>query len=748
MFINSLQNKFNKMKESCDYIKKTNRKFLTLTEKILFTHMDYKNNIERGSSYIELYPDRVAMQDATAQMAALQFMNAGKEKVQVPSSIHCDHLIMAEKGVEKDLYLAKKNNNEIYTFLKNVSNKYGMDFWEPGSGIIHQVILEQYAYPGQLLIGTDSHTPNAGGMGMLAIGVGGTDAVDVMAGLPLILKMPKIIGINLTGILNSWVSPKDIILKVMDILTVKGGTGCIIEFFGDGCNNISATGRATITNMGAEHGATTSIFPTDKQTIKYLLNTNRKEIADIIVQNKSLLTADDDVLSNPELYYDKVININLNELHPCIAGPHSPDLITKISDFKKFIKENNYPEKLSAALIGSCTNSSYEDFKKIIFLAEFAVKNNIKCKIPLYITPGSNTISKFIKNKKNYKLLEKIGATILSNACGPCIGQWQRGEQSGEKNSIISSYNRNFPARNDGNRNTLSFIASPEIVMATALAGNITFNPLEDKINIKNNINISLPLNISYELLYNEEFKVDKVGLIKSGQGNNLNKIYVNNNSNRLKLLTRFDKFNKLNYENMRILIKTEGKCTTDHISPAGKWLKFRGHLENISQNTYSGAKNFFTQEIGTSLNVLNEMKKSSTYDVAMYYKKQNVNWVVIGDENFGEGSSREHAAMQPRYLGCRVIITRSFARIHENNLKKHGILALTFNNKLDYNKISKNHIINIQNLNNIKVGSMVTVFIKDINTNIVEKINCNHTYSTDQIEWFKYGSALNYLSR
>jgi len=748
MFINFLQDKFNKMNESYKNIKKINKRPLTLTEKILFTHMKYENNIERGSSYIELYPDRVAMQDATAQMAVLQFMNAGKQKVEVPSSIHCDHLIMAEKGVEIDLYEAKKNNNEIYDFLKNVSKKYGIEFWEPGSGIIHQVILEQYAYPGQLLIGTDSHTPNAGGMGMLAIGVGGTDAVDVMAGLPLILKMPKIIGIKLIGKLTSWVSPKDIILKIMEILTVKGGTGCVIEFFGDGCSNLSATGKATITNMGAEHGATTSIFPMDEQSIEYLLNTNRKEIADIILLNKLLLTADKEVLINPELYYDKVININLNDLEPLIAGPHSPDLINKISNFKKFIEDNNYPIIPSAALIGSCTNSSYEDFKKIIFLAEFAVKNNIKCKIPLYITPGSNAISKFIKNKKNYEILEKIGVTILSNACGPCIGQWQRNDKLKEKNSIISSYNRNFPARNDGNRKTLSFIASPEIVMAVALSGNIAFNPLKDKIEVKKDMYISLPSNISYKLLFSEEFKVDKLGLVKVEKDNTLNKIYVNNNSNRIKLLTRFDKFNKLNFENMHILIKTLGKCTTDHISPAGKWLKFRGHLENIAQNTYSGATNYFTQEIGTSLNLLNKMEKSSVYNVATYYKKHDINWVVIGDENFGEGSSREHAAMQPRYLGCRVIISRSFARIHENNLKKHGILALTFNNKADYNKISQNHIINIYDLDNLETKNIVTIFIKDINTNIIEKIECNHTYSKDQVEWFKYGSALNYLAR
>ncbi len=747
MSINFLQNKFNKMDESCKNIKKINSNPLTLTEKILFTHMEYKNNIKRGFSYIELYPDRVAMQDATAQMAVLQFMNAGKEKVQVPSSIHCDHLIMAEKGVDVDLYKAEKINNEIYKFLKDVSKKYEIEFWKPGSGIIHQVILEQYAYPGQLLIGTDSHTPNAGGMGMLAIGVGGTDAVDVMAGLPLILKMPKIIGIHLIGNLKAWVSPKDIILKIMKILTVKGGTGSIIEFFGDGCKNLSATGRATITNMGAEHGATTSIFPMDEQTIEYLVATDRKEIADIVLQNKSLLTADKEVLINPELYYDKVISIDLNKLEPCIAGPHSPDLINEISKFKKFIEDNNYPINPSAALIGSCTNSSYEDFKKVIFLAEFAVKNNIKCKIPLYITPGSNTISKFIKSKKNYELLEKVGATILSNACGPCIGQWQRNDKLNE-NSIISSYNRNFPARNDGNRKTLSFIASPEMVMAVALSGNIAFNPLKDKIKLKKNINISLPVNISSNSLFSKECKVDKLGLIKIEKNSTSRKIHVNTNSNRIKLLTKFDKFNKLNFENMQILIKTVGKCTTDHISPAGKWLRFRGHLENIAQNTYSGAKNYFTDEIGTSINLLNKKTKASVYDVAKYYKEHNINWIVIGDENFGEGSSREHAAMQPRFLGCRVIISRSFARIHENNLKKHGILALTFNNKADYDKISQNHIINIYDLDNFKIESIVTIFIKDINTNIIEKIECNHTYSKDQIEWFKYGSALNYLAK
>ena len=640
---------------------------------------DTKGNIpSRGSSYINLNPDRVIMQDATAQMAILQFISSGYPTVATPSSVHCDHLILANKDFVQDLSHAKKENYEIYSFLKSACQRYGIDFWNPGSGIIHQVALEYYAHPGCLMIGTDSHTPNAGGISALAIGVGGTDAVDVMLGEPFILKNPNLIGVNLTGNLGYWSSTKDIILKLMDILTVKGGTGSIVEFFGEGTESLSVTGKATVTNMGAEHGATTSIFPSNSQTLDYLENTNRSDVSTIIGQNLELFNADKEVANNPDKFYDKVININLNNLQPSVAGPHTPDIINTLDTIEAYLIKEEYPSEISAALIGSCTNSSYEDIKKVLFLANFSMKNNLKCKVPLYISPGSASIANLLY--QNTDVLNYINAKILSNACGPCIGQWKRDAFDNKKNSIITSYNRNFPGRNDGNRSTLAFITSPEMVFAFSLSGTLTFNPIKDSIKSEDNKDVKLPLELPSISISNKDFLIKDGDLVK--ENNKDIEINIDKNSNRLQFLKKFSGFNENLFNNLFILLKAKGKCTTDHISPAGPWLKYRGHLSNIAQNTYMGAFNTYTDKIGAGLDLLDDNKVKPFYNIGMNYRKNNKNWIVIGDENFGEGSSREHAAMQPRLLGCLAIIAKSFARIHENNLKKHGILALTFENK------------------------------------------------------------------
>jgi aconitate hydratase len=745
MLNNNIFSKISVLKKNHTHIKNIYEKSLTLTEKILFSHMKNITNEKipkRDDSYIKLYPDRIVMQDATAQMATLQFINSGFSKVGVPTSIHCDHLIKAENDYTEDLSKAEKDNKEVYDFLESASLKYGMDFWKPGSGIIHQVVLENYAYPSCLIVGTDSHTPNAGGIGSIAIGVGGTDAVDVMIGEPFILKCPKIIGVKLCGTLNNWSAPKDIILNLMDTLTVKGGTGSVVEFFGEGTSCLTTTGKATITNMGAEHGATTSIFPADVHTIEYLKNTNRENISETILKNMDLFTSDKEVVESPDKFYDRVIEINLNKIKPSIAGPHSPDIINTTCTIRDYLYKKKFPIEISAALIGSCTNSSYEDMKKVLYLGEFAMKNNLKCKVPMYISPGSVSIANLLH--KNINILNFVNAKILSNSCGPCIGQWNRKNQKNEMNSIITSYNRNFPGRNDGNRETLAFIASPEMVFAMSLSGRLDFDPIKDSIKNENNKKIKFPVKLPNIEITKKDFYISKnknsIDIQKQPD------IRIDKNSDRLELLRKFPGFFKDKFKDMFVLLKAKGKCTTDHISPAGPWLKYRGHLTNISQNTYMGVFNDYTQKIGLGIDLIDDKKQKSFYNISMNYKIHKKYWIVIGDENFGEGSSREHAAMQPRSLGCLVIIAKSFARIHENNLKKHGILALTFCNKNDYDKISQYDNISILDISSFSVNQNINVLLKNEN-NILTTILCTHTYSYEQIRWFKSGSALNYIA-
>jgi len=721
---------------------------LTLTEKMLFSHMkeiiDTNGRMPtKNESYIEIYPDRVIMQDATAQMALLQFINSKKTKTHVPTSIHCDHLIVAEKDYAADLSKANKDNGEVYAFLKSACKKYNIHFWEPGSGIIHQVVLENYASPGMFLIGTDSHTPNAGGIGAFAVGIGGTDAVDVMTGEPLILKLPNIMGVHLDGQLSNWASAKDVILTLLNKLTVKGGTGFVLEFFGPGTQHLTTTSKATITNMGAELGATTSIFPADSHATDYLQSTNRAQIGDFVKDNLDLFMPDKEVIQNPSKFYDKIIEINLNELTPCIAGPGTPDIVNTSDTIEDYLNKNHYPIDISMALIGSCTNSSYEDIKKILFLAQFAIDNDLLCKVPVYISPGSNAIAKLLY--QNVHFLNKMNVKILSNSCGPCIGQWKRTDVKEEYNSILTSYNRNFPARNDGNKNTYSFISSPEMVLAVALAGKLNFNPLQDYIKNKNGINIKLPQSLPSINIKNNHnlFTLDNDIVEHSPDV----PLLIKKSSKRLEFLKKFPAPSQEKFNDVVILLKAKGKCTTDHISPAGKWLKYRGHLTNISQNTYLGAFNFFTQKIGVGFDLFDNNNMKPFYNIAVSYSENNRTWSVIGDENFGEGSSREHAALQPRYLGCVAIIVKSFARIHETNLKKHGILPLTFIEKDDYNIINYDDTILISNTLQIQEGKSVTVTINNKTSQKCFNINCKHSYSKNQISWFIAGSALNYIS-
>lgn len=702
---------------------------LTLAEKILVSHMkevcdEDGRPLKRRQSYANFYPDRVAMQDATAQMAVLQFMTAGKKTVAVPSSIHCDHLIQAQRGADADLIEALVTNKEVYDFLKSSSQKYGIGFWKPGSGIIHQVVLENYAFPGGMMLGTDSHTPNAGGLGMIAIGVGGADAVDVMTGQAFNLNWPGVIGVKLTGQLNGWTSPKDVILKLMGILTVKGGTGCIVEFFGPGCESISATGKGTICNMGAEHGATTSVFPYDNAMSAYLKATGRPEVAAQAETEREHLQADPEVLANPEKFYDRVVHIDLDQLEPHVVGPHTPDLARPLSEFKKAIESENYPAIPTAALIGSCTNSSYEDIGRAASIATAALKAGLKSKIPFYITPGSETVHATIQRDGQLAALEAIGGIVLANACGPCIGQWHRTDiKKGEVNSIISSYNRNFPGRNDGSSATLSFLASPEVTVAFALSGTLAGNPTKD-------LNLPIP---TADALPAQGFKIDKAGLIEMNDPEL--PVAIAPDSKRLALLAPFPAWSGKDFIDMPVLLKAKGKCTTDHISQAGPWLQYRGHLDKIAGNTYMGAINAFTGEAGKGY-------LGSFPEQARRYKDSQTDWCVIGDENFGEGSSREHAAMQPRHLGCKAIIARGFARIHESNLKKHGVLPLTFANPADYEKIGERDTISILDLAQLSPGKPVQVLISG-----KEPITCKHTLSDEQIKWFKAGSALNYLA-
>ena len=718
---------------------------LTLAEKLLFGHATDINSVSlnKGEDYGDFAPDRVAMQDATAQMALLQFMQADLPETAVPTTVHCDHLIQAYEGAASDLQVANKTHKEVFDFLRTASEKYEIGFWGPGAGIIHQVVLEQYAFPGGMMIGTDSHTPNAGGLSMIAIGVGGADAVDVMAGMPFNTKIPSLIGVKLTGSLSGWSSPKDIILKVAEILTVKGATNAIVEYFGEGTKTISTTGKATITNMGAEIGATCSIFPYDEKGSAYLKATGRDEIAELADSRMDLLTADDEVLENPEEFFNQVIEINLDELEPHIVGPHTPDLARPISGLKKDANDNEYPVKISSALIGSCTNSSYEDIGRAAFIAREAAKHGLKAKVPLMVTPGSEQTRATIERDGYLTDLESIGATVLANACGPCIGQWKRDDiKEGESNSIVSSFNRNFPARNDGNAETLSFIGSPESVIGLALGGTLDFNFLSDTLTTQDGQEILLNPPVADELP-DKGFEETLEGFIQPTPGDDV-EVIIDPESNRLQKLTPFLPPNEEDYVSMSVLMKAEGKCTTDHISPAGKWLQFRGHLENISQNLFNGVNNAFAEKAGDGVNILTK-EVDTLPNIAKNYSEENVSWVAVGDENYGEGSSREHAAMEPRFRGCKVVLVKSFARIHEANLKKQGILPLVFEDKNDYEKIEQFDKMTIGSLKDIAVDTPVEIILEKENGE-TETIKANHSLSEDQIAWFFAGSALNYI--
>ena len=718
---------------------------LTLAEKILYGHSRNVDEISlnRGEDFGDFLPDRVAMQDATAQMALLQFMQADLPETAVPTTVHCDHLIQAYQGANSDLQVANKTHKEVFDFLRTASEKFNIGFWGPGAGIIHQVVLEQYAFPGGMMIGTDSHTPNAGGLSMVAIGVGGADAVDVMAGMPFNTKIPKLIGVKLDGSLSGWTSPKDIILKVAEILTVKGGTNAIVEYFGEGTKTISTTGKATITNMGAEIGATCSIFPFDDKGEQYLVATGRSDIANLAKDNMHLLTADSEVIERPNDYFDQVIEINLDTLEPHIVGPHTPDLARPVSKLKDDATENNYPTTISSALIGSCTNSSYEDIGRAAFIAREAAKKGLKSKVPLMVTPGSEITRATIERDGYLKDLESIGATVLANACGPCIGQWKRDDiKEGESNSIVSSYNRNFPARNDGNKETLSFIGSPESVIGLALGGSLEFDFMNDL--LINELGEEVKLSPPYaDELPSDGFSNTLEGFVQPNQDIDV-EVVINPESERLQVLTPFEKFNSKNYLDMTVFMKAVGKCTTDHISPAGKWLRFRGHLENISQNLFIGVNNAFTDESGTGINIFQD-EILPLPDLAKSYHENNINWIAIGDENYGEGSSREHAAMEPRFRGCKVVLVKSFARIHEANLKKQGVLPLTFNDKSDYEKINQKDKITIENLENIRPGEPINILITKEDGSTFD-IVALHSLSDEQIKWFFSGSALNYI--
>jgi len=719
---------------------------LTLAEKVLYGHLEDPKGqeIERGKSFLLLRPDRVAMQDATAQMALLQFMLAGKDEAAVPSTVHCDHLIQANAGKEKDMANANKTNEEVYDFLATASSRYNIGFWKPGAGIIHQVILENYAFPGGLMIGTDSHTPNAGGLGMCAVGVGGSDASDVMAGLSWEVKNPKLIGVHLKGKMNGWTSAKDVILKLCGMLTVKGGTDKIVEYFGEGTESISCTGKGTITNMGAELGATCSIFPYDAKMGSYLKATNRADLATLADQNKDLLTADEDVAKNPKKYFDEVYEIDLTTLEPHLVGPHSPDIARPISALAKEAKEKGWPVRLSSALIGSCTNSSYEDIGRATFVARQALEAGLKMPQPFLVSPGSSQIQHTIERDGQMQVLNSAGATVLANACGPCIGQWKRDDiKSGEKNTILTSFNRNFRGRNDSNIETLAFIASPEVVMALGLAGRIDFNPLTDELETPKG-KIKLKALEALELPA-KGYVADLEGYQKPG-GKDVN-VAVSASSDRLQLLEPFKAWDGKDFSQQLILAKAKGKCTTDHISPGGPWLKFRGHLDNISNNMLLGADNAFTAEIGKGKNQISGEKGIEFAKIAREYKKAGKGWIIIGDENYGEGSSREHAAMSPRFLGCTAVITRSFARIHETNLKKQGVLALIFADPKDYDKIQEDDRVTLKDLASLAPGKNVSMLIEHKDGS-KEEIQLKHSYNAEQLKWFKAGSALNLIAK
>jgi aconitate hydratase len=747
--INMIKRVYANMPERIEAARRILQKPLTLTEKILYTHLSAgtaEHVYERGNSYVDFAPDRVAMQDATAQMALLQFMQAGRPQAAVPSTVHCDHLINAKVGATKDLEFANSESKEVFDFLSSVSNKYGIGFWKPGAGIIHQVVLENYAFPGGMMIGTDSHTVNAGGLGMVAIGVGGADACDVMAGLPWELKFPKIIGIKLSGKLSGWASPKDVILKVAGILTVKGGTGAIVEYFGEGANSMSCTGKGTICNMGAEIGATTSTFGYDDSMERYLRSTGRADVADLANEVRSHLTADPECYANPEMYFDQVIELNLSELEPYINGPFTPDLATPISKMKETAAANGWPMNIEVGLIGSCTNSSYEDISRAASLAKQVADKNLKTKAEFTITPGSELVRYTIERDGFIETFNKIGATVFANACGPCIGMWTRmGAEKKEKNSIVHSFNRNFAARQDGNPNTHAFVASPEITTALAIAGRLDFNPLTDTLVNENGETVKLDEPTGVELP-SKGFAAEDAGYQAPAEDGSGVVVAVSSTSSRLQLLAPFAAWEGSDLRGLKLLIKAKGKCTTDHISMAGPWLKFRGHLDNISNNMLIGAVNIFNEKTNSVKNQL-----SGAYDevpqVQRAYKAEGIGSIVVGDENYGEGSSREHAAMEPRHLGVRVVLTKSFARIHETNLKKQGMLALTFEDKADYDKIQEDDSIDLSGLMDFAPSKPLTLTLNHKDGS-VDTVTCNHTYNEQQIEWFKAGGALNIIRK
>lgn len=741
--LNMLKSFYTSYKGKMEHVRAALKRPLTLAEKILYAHLynvaDLKN-YERGEDYVNFRSDRVAMQDATAQMALLQFMNAGKDTVAVPSTVHCDHLIQAYRGAERDIETATQTNREVYDFLRDVSSRYGIGFWKPGAGIIHQVVLENYAFPGGMMVGTDSHTPNAGGLGMVAIGVGGADAVDVMTGMEWELKMPKLIGVRLTGELNGWTAPKDVILKLAGILTVKGGTNAIIEYFGSGTASLSATGKATICNMGAEVGATTSLFPYDERMAVYLKATGREEVAVMADSVAADLRADDEVMARPEDFYDRVIEINLSELEPYINGPFTPDAATPISEFAEKVVMNGYPRKMEVGLIGSCTNSSYQDISRAASVARQVNEKNLGVASPLIVNPGSEQIRATAERDGMMDVFEKMGATIMANACGPCIGQWKRHtDDPTRKNSIVTSFNRNFAKRADGNPNTFAFVASPEIVLALTIAGDLCFNPLKDRLVNHDGEKVKLSEPTGDEL--------PSAGFVAGNQGyqaptGEKAEIKVAPDSQRLQLLTPFPAWDGNDFLNMPLLIKAQGKCTTDHISMAGPWLRFRGHLENISDNMLMGAVNAFNGETNKVWNRL-----TNTYETvsstAKQYKADDISSIVVAEENYGEGSSREHAAMEPRFLNVKVILAKSFARIHETNLKKQGMLAVTFVDKADYDRIREHDLISVVGLKEFSPGHNLEVILHH-EDGTEERFAVQHTYNEQQIGWFRAGSALN----
>ena len=745
--IEMIEGVYKNLPEKVNQARKMVGRPLTLSEKILYSHLhgDQKAEIfERGKSYVDFAPDRVAMQDATAQMALLQFMQAGRPKVAVPSTAHCDHLITARDGAADDLAFANKESKEVFDFLGSVSNKYGIGFWKPGAGIIHQVVLENYAFPGGMMIGTDSHTVNAGGLGMLAIGVGGADACDVMAGLAWELKFPKLIGIKLTGKLSGWTAPKDVILKVAGILTVKGGTGAIVEYFGEGARAMSCTGKATICNMGAEIGATTSTFGYDESMERYLKATGRADVAAMANDVKEHLTADPEVYANPDKYFDQIIEINLSELEPHVNGPFSPDLATPISKLKEEAEKNGWPMNISVSLLGSCTNSSYEDISRAVSVAKQVKDKGLQVNAEYLINPGSEQIRYTVQRDGLLDELKGIGAKIFTNACGPCIGMWDRmGAEKQEKNTIIHSFNRNFAKRADGNPNTYAFVASPELVTAFAIGGRLSFNPLTDTLTNDKGEQVKLDAPSGDELP-TKGFAVEDAGYqAPAAEGSHVT-VAVSPTSDRLQLLAPFSAWEGVDLKNLRLLIKAKGKCTTDHISMAGPWLKYRGHLDNISNNMLIGAVNFYNEKTDAVKNQLTG-EYDSVPKVQRAYKAQGIGSIVVGDENYGEGSSREHAAMEPRHLGVRVVLVKSFARIHETNLKKQGMLALTFDEKSDYEKIREDDTIDVLGLTSFAAGTPLTVVLNHADGS-ADEFKVNHTYNSQQIEWFKAGGALNII--